>query len=131
MECSKCKGTGLEAMRTGVPIRDAVIYQVRCKDCGRTWKEKRSLRRRRGGADKRNRWENVDFVPNSFEKRRDEEREKIDRGECPKCGSRLLTSETGRNDRNVDYETVCEGGCSFEIKGSARVDWWEEKQGGR
>jgi len=127
MKCPKCEGEKITAMDGMLPGRDFSTYNMECLDCGRKWSEKRGWRRRStAGNDK---WANVKIRENSFQKERRVELEKINRKECPRCGSVLVSKETGSlRGNSVRYETECESdACFMRIEGVMGRDKWDKE----
>jgi len=84
--------------------------------------------RRRPKTGQDNEWGNVEYIENGFEQKRREEREKVDRGECPKCGGKLQVVETGKDERLVKFRIDCLNNCGlFRVSGSATIGHFEKQ----
>ncbi len=127
MKCPKCDGEKITAMGSMLLGRDFTTYDMECLDCGRKWREKRGWRRRLTAGN--DRWANVEMRENSFQKERREQREKIDRGECPRCGETLWSKELeGSRGNNVHYEMTCESeACFMRVEGTMSRERWEKE----
>lgn len=127
MKCPKCEGEKITAMNGFSMLRGATEYGMECLGCGHKWREKRGHRIRSQAVV--DRWANVEMRENSFERERREELEKINIGECPRCGSDLLSDEVGNpTGKNVRYETVCESdACTMRIEGVMERERWDKE----
>jgi len=115
MNCPKCSGSGgIEARRAGFQIAmDVCAYDMTCGECGHTWKLQRGIMRR-PSEEQCAEWANVQYLPNAREQQRQEESDKIKRGECPRCGARIVELQREPWCHLVKVWTECEARCGYE-----------------
>jgi len=127
IKCPRCKTTeGITAVRWRGP-RDAISFQFNCSACGVMWKRSWGVRRREIAEQRRKEMENVEIVKSRLDRKLDEDRAKMKRGECPRCGGKLtvVVDEERSCERLVRSDTTCDG-CDFSSQAFTDRAHWEK-----
>ena len=122
MNCPQCNGERIEAENAAFQLaRDVHEYRLRCLDCGHRWARRHGTMRR-PTAEWEAEWANVVHVPNAWERKEEEDRAKIERGECPECGAALVEGPSEDMGHLIKRRRACARECGFKMSSISRKE---------